>query len=68
MKKNKKKEDKSEFTRFHWIVRDGDEKLSGLKHEVLDLPKGDSASEMFHNHCCAELGSEKIAVRRIPFH
>ena len=38
VKKNKKREDKSEFKRFHWIVRDGDEKLSGLKCEGLDLP------------------------------
>merc|ERR1711884_548379 len=44
-KKNKKREDKSEFKRFHWIVRDGEEKLSGLKCEGLELPKGAVASE-----------------------
>ena len=68
VKKNKKREDKSEFKKYHWIVRDGEEKLSGLKYEGLDLPKGVSASEMHHVHCCPELGVQKIAVRRIPCH
>ena len=68
VKKNKKREDKSEFKRFHWIVRDGEEKLSGLKCEALDLPKRVSASEMYHVYCCPELGVQKIAVRRIPCH
>ena len=53
---NQKKENKREFKKHHWIVRDGDKKLSGLKHEGLDLPKGISASEMHHIHCCPACG------------
>ena len=68
VRKNQKKENQCEFKKHHWIVRDGDEKLSGLKCEGLNLPKGVSASEMCCICCCPELGVQKIAVRRIPCH
>ena len=68
VRKNQKKENQFEFERCHWIVRDGNVKLSGLKCEGLELPKGAVASEMHHIHCCPELGLQKIAVRRIPCH
>ena len=68
VKKQKKREDKSEFKKHHWIVRDAGVELPGLKCEELELPKGAVASEMCHIHCCLELGVQKIAVRRIPCH
>ena len=68
VRKNQKKENQREFNGFNWIVRDGEDKLSGLKCEGLDSPKGVSASEMCHMCCCPELGIQKIAVRRIPCH
>ena len=65
VRKNQKKENQHEFKKHHWIMRDGKVKLSGLKCEGLDLPKGVSASEMCHIHCCLELGVQKIVVSSI---
>ena len=68
VRKNQKKENQREFKKHHWIVRDANVKLSGLKCEGLELGKGAIHSEMHHIYSCPELGPQKIAVRRIPCH
>ena len=42
------------------LVRDDDEKLSGLKCEAPDLPRGVTASEKCHICVCPEMGVQNF--------
>lgn len=64
--KSKKREENSEFKKWHFLVRDQSKKLSGLKCEAPVLPKGFRVSDFYNVCVCPEMGLERVATRRIP--
>ena len=67
-KKNNKRERGRAIQQMHYIVRQPEEKLYGLKYNSPSLPKGLNSTDLYHIYACPELGLQKIAMRRIPCH
>ena len=54
---------------MHYIVRQQpEEKLYGLKYNLLSLSKDLIPTDLYHVYACPELGLQRIAMRRVPWH
>ena len=67
-RKGKKRETGRAIQQMHYIVRDPEEKLYGLKCNPPSLPRGLNSSDLYHIYACPQLGLKKVAMRRIPCH
>ena len=69
--KSKKREDARGIEHREWLVWLPEDKVSELKYSTIDFEKdarkaGGSSSFRYHVYCCPELGTGRVALRRIP--
>ena len=73
-RKYKKREDDKKIQKMHYHIRNLNKPLSLQKYAAPQLAKrgggklvkGEMVSEMYHIHCCWELGPDQVAFARIP--
>jgi hypothetical protein len=69
--KSKKREDARVIEHREWLVWLKEDKVSELKYRTVGFTKeakqsGGTANRRYHVYCCPELGTGRVAMRRIP--